>query len=74
MKFSVCMCVYGGDNAENFDTAVQSVIQQTLPPSEIILVVDGPVPQSLDSMSKTNCLESFAWRSIKVWGMRDALV
>ena len=52
MKFSVCMCVYGGDNAENFDTAVQSVIQQTLPPSEIILVVDGPVPQSLDSIIK----------------------
>lgn len=52
MKFSVCMCVYGGDDAENFDTAVQSVIQQTLPPSEIILVVDGPVPQGLDFIIK----------------------
>ncbi len=50
MKFSVSMCVYGGDNAQWFATAVDSVLNQTLPPSEIVLVVDGPVPKELDDI------------------------
>ena len=50
IKFSVSMCVYGGDNAEWFETAVESVIDQTLPPNEIVLVVDGPVPDDLDGV------------------------
>lgn len=48
MDFSVAMCVYGGDNAEWFRSAVDSVICQTAAPSEIVLVVDGPVPEILD--------------------------
>ena len=47
-KFSVAMCVYGGDNAEWFQTAVNSILDQTVPPDEVVLVVDGPVPEELD--------------------------
>lgn len=43
MKFSVSMCVYGGDNSEHFEVALDSVINQTAVPDEIVLVVDGPV-------------------------------
>ena len=46
--FSVCMSVYRNDNPQNFITAVQSVVRQTVPPNEIIIVVDGPVPDSID--------------------------
>lgn len=49
-SFSVAMCVYGGDNAEWFDTALGSVIHQTVKPSEIVLVVDGPIPQSIQDV------------------------
>ena len=52
MDFSVAMCVYGGDCAEWFRSAVDSVINQTAVPSEIVLVVDGPVPDSLDKQIK----------------------
>lgn len=45
--FSVSMCVYGGDNAEWFDAALESVINQTIKPSEIVLVVDGSIPQAI---------------------------
>ena len=45
--FSVSMCVYGGDKAEWFDTALGSVIDQTVPPDEIVLVVDGAIPESI---------------------------
>ena len=50
IKFSVSMCVYGGDNARWFETAIESVLNQTLVPNEIVLVVDGPVPDDLDGV------------------------
>lgn len=51
-KFSVSMCVYGGDNAEYFDTAMESVFMQTLPPDEVVLVVDGPVGKNIEDIIK----------------------
>lgn len=49
-KFSISMCVYGGDNAEWFRTSVESVLNQTQIPNEIVLVVDGPVPDDLNAV------------------------
>lgn len=51
-KFSVSMCVYGKDNPEWFKTAVDSILNQTRQPDEVVLVVDGPVPDELDSIIK----------------------
>ena len=49
MKFSVLMSVYRNDKPEDFLEAVKSVsVKQTLPPDEIVIVVDGPVPESLE--------------------------
>ena len=50
IKFSVSMCVYGRDNARWFETAIDSVLNQTLPPTELVLVVDGPVPHDLNAV------------------------
>lgn len=49
-KFSVSMCVYGGDNPDWFHSAVDSILNQTAKPDEVVLVVDGPVPEILDSV------------------------
>ena len=49
-KFSVSMCVYSKDNPDWFKAAVDSVINQTLKPDEIVLVVDGPVPNTLNAL------------------------
>lgn len=55
-KYSVCMSVYKNDNPTDFTDAVYSIYNQTCPPDEIVLVVDGPVPQSIidniDSLSE----------------------
>ena len=48
VKFSVSMCVYRKDNPVWFEVAVESILNQTMKPAEVILVVDGPVPDSLD--------------------------
>lgn len=52
LPFSVSMCVYGGDDPEWFDEALKSVIAQSVKPKEIVLVVDGPVPESIQVVIK----------------------
>lgn len=49
MKFSVLMSVYRNDRPEFVAKAVHSIFDnQTVKPSEIILMVDGPVSQDLE--------------------------
>lgn len=43
-KFSVLMSVYKNDIAENVITAVKSIVEQTVRPSQVVIVVDGPIP------------------------------
>ena len=53
-SFTVLMSVYKNDNPVHFRIAVESVtINQTLPPNEVVIVVDGPVPDELASTIKT---------------------
>lgn len=52
MEFSVSMCVYGKDDPAHFQDAVNSILDQTVKPSEVVLVVDGPVPQELGTIIK----------------------
>ncbi|MBQ5739629.1 MAG: glycosyltransferase [Oscillospiraceae bacterium] len=48
LRFSVAMSVYKNDDPTHFDLALQSITaMQTVKPDEIVLVVDGPVPQEL---------------------------
>lgn len=49
-SFSVAMSVYGKDRAEWFDVALCSVINQTVAPNEIVLVIDGPVPDDIQKV------------------------
>lgn len=46
--YSVCMSVYKNDNAAHFLTALRSMSRQTIPPDEIVLVVDGPIGERLE--------------------------
>lgn len=50
LKFSVSMCTYGGDNPEWLTTAIESILNQTVKPDEVVLVVDGPVPNGVDTV------------------------
>lgn len=46
--FSVCMSVYRNDKPDDFLNAVRSIYDQTVQPDEIVLVVDGPIPEAVD--------------------------
>ena len=50
LKFSVIMSIYKNDNPEYLRIALNSIINQTLVPDEIVLIADGPVPESLHSV------------------------
>lgn len=45
--FSVCMSIYRNDKVDDFIVAIKSIFYQTCPPSEIVLVQDGPVSEEL---------------------------
>ena len=52
-EFSVAISVYKNDQAEFFDRALESITDfQSVKPSEIVLVVDGPVNDELDFVIK----------------------
>ena len=52
--FSVAISVYKNDNPEFFDRALESITDlQTIKPNEIVLVVDGPVPNSINDVIDT---------------------
>lgn len=51
MTISVLMSVYGTETGKNLDRALRSVwYDQTLKPSQIVLVEDGPIPAELEEI------------------------
>lgn len=50
MEYSVLMTVYKDDNAEYFDKALISMVNQTKKPDEIVLVKDGPITKKLQEV------------------------
>ena len=56
-KYSVLMTVYKSDNPEYFALSLDSMINQSLPPDEIVLVKDGPISNALQKVidDRLNC-------------------
>lgn len=57
MEFSVLMSLYHKENPDFLQEALESLVTQTLRPTEIVIVKDGPLPSSLEIV-----LESYAER------------
>jgi len=47
MAYSVVLPVYAGDNPKWFALSVGSVINQTLPSDDLVVVINGPIPHDL---------------------------
>jgi len=48
--YSVLMAVYALADPAHFDEALRSMVTQTLPPDEIVIVCDGPLTEELDDV------------------------
>jgi glycosyltransferase involved in cell wall biosynthesis len=53
MDFSVSMSVYEKDDPQYLSIAMESVFEQTVKPTEVVLVVDGPVPETTSQIIET---------------------
>lgn len=49
-KYSVLLPLYKNDNPEWLKLAIDSMLNQTIPPNEFVVVVDGPIPDTLKNM------------------------
>lgn len=49
-RYSVLMTVYKNDTPKYFKLALDSMIQQTVKPNEIVLVKDGPISEALQAV------------------------
>ena len=47
MKFSVLMSIYINTDSRELLSCLQSISEQTLPPSQVVVVVDGPIDHSV---------------------------
>ncbi|APY14912.1 MULTISPECIES: glycosyltransferase [unclassified Brucella] len=50
LPFSLLMSVYAGDNSVYFDCALRSILNNSIRPNEIVLVIDGPVSEQILSV------------------------
>ena len=49
-EYSVLMSVYQKENPEYFRAALSSIFHQTVLPTEIVLVCDGPLTATLNAV------------------------
>lgn len=49
-KFSVLMSVYKNEKAEYLDKAIESILNQTILPDEIVIVKDGLLTKELEDV------------------------
>lgn len=50
MGVSVVMATYRNDNPEHLSTSLKSITNQTFLPEEVVIVRDGPIPESLEDV------------------------
>lgn len=61
MKFSVLISVYDKEEPNNLKQALQSIINQSRKPNQIVIIKDGKLNQELD-----NIIESYLRKISKV--------
>ncbi|MEE6639305.1 glycosyltransferase [Limosilactobacillus pontis] len=75
--FSVLMSVYEKENPKFLDQALCSIEVQTVPPTEIVLVEDGPIPTALQEVinkHRANFVNDFkVIKSIRNQGLGSSL-
>jgi len=58
MNYSVLMSTYAKDRPDWLIVAVESMANQTLKPAEIIIMIDGPIPEELQQ-AVSECVERY---------------
>jgi len=70
-KFSVLMSVYIKENPTFLEEAVESILHQTLKPSEVVIVEDGPLTPEHSQVFQSNVVH---WSKTVVWAWHYSMV
>ena len=54
-KYSVLMSIYKKEKPEWFEIAIDSMLNQTIKPSEFVIICDGPLTPELDEVINKKC-------------------
>ena len=60
-KFSVLMSLYIKEKSEYFDDCMQSMLRQTVLPTEIVIVFDGPISEELRNTVEKYKKQNLGW-------------
>lgn len=60
-EFSVLMSLYIKEKAEYFDECMQSILRQTVVPTEIVIVFDGPITEELREAVEKYKVDNPGW-------------
>jgi len=52
-QFSVVLTTYANDDPDELRTSLESVVDQTVVPDEIVIIKDGPVPEPIEATIET---------------------
>lgn len=58
MAYSVLMSVYAKEEARYFTQSIDSMLKQTIPPTDFVLICDGPLTESLDRVIEEKVQEN----------------
>ena len=73
LPYSVLMSVYARESAAFLTMSLNSMMAQSIPPQEIVLVEDGLITSELNESIMRHILVYSPWfhtPKIKAWGMR----
>ena len=76
MKFSVLMSIYIREKPKNLRECLDSLLNQTVLPNEIVIVKDGPLTEELENVLNEyikqikNCIKLFLYKQIEAWDLR----
>lgn len=60
-RFSVLMSIYIKEKAEYFNECMQSILRQTVIPTEVVIVYDGPISNELRKLVEKFKVENIGW-------------
>jgi len=75
-EFSVLISVYAREQSDYLRSALHSVFEQTVPPTEVVLVEDGPLTTELEAVITDFCEKYNTLKIVKLaknMGLGNAL-
>ena len=73
-EFSVLISVYAREQSDYLRSALHSVFEQTVPPTEVVLVEDGPLTTELEAVITDFCEKYNTLKIVKLMRVQKIFI